>query len=391
MIVLQKSDTPDRQVKLAFDFKGSDFNIEKVSLYSINHIIKIKKGFEMREKILVGISGGVDSIVSAYLLKKDGYDVLGATIQLNDIGEEELEEIRNVCKKIGIEHKVITFKKEFEENVVDYFLSEYSNGNTPSPCIICDEKIKFGSFLKYAEELGCDYIATGHYVKKLYSEKYKSYVLKKAKDSKKDQTYMLYRLSKNQIQKSIFPLGDYSKVEIKKIAEENNLINPSRKESQGICFAKNGYIEFLKSKLGDEIKKGKFVDKKGKEIAEHNGYQLYTIGQRRGLGLNLGRPYFIIDIIPNKNEIILGEFNELLSKKVMIRDWKLPFLEKEAIKGMTVIAKPRFSSKGHKAKLNYKKDKLEIEYNIANAENARGQHIVFYDEDGVVIGGGIIE
>ncbi|OQY08156.1 MAG: tRNA 2-thiouridine(34) synthase MnmA [Fusobacteriia bacterium 4572_132] len=344
----------------------------------------------MKKKVLVGISGGVDSAVSAYLLKREGYEVIGATIQLNDIGEKELEEIKDICKKMKIEHKIITFKKEFQKNVIDYFLSEYSRGNTPSPCIICDEKIKFGSFLKYAEKLECDYIATGHYVKKIYSEKYKSYGLKKGKDVKKDQSYMLYRLSKNQIQKSLFPLSDYTKEEIKKIAEENNLINSKKKESQGICFAKKGYIEYLKRKLGNEIKKGKFVDKKGNIIGEHNGYQLYTIGQRRGLGLNLGRPYFIIDIIPSKNEIMLGEFSELLSKKVEIRDWKLPFLKIKKINNMSVIAKPRFSSKGHKAKLNYIEGKLEIEYDFANAENTRGQHIVFYDKDGIVLGGGII-
>lgn len=352
------------------------------------------------EKIVVGMSGGVDSSVAAFLLKEQGYEVIGVTIKLWENSEleskekvccslEDVYDAKRICDKLDIPHYTVNFKDDFQKEVIDYFTREYKLGNTPSPCIMCNEKIKFGKLLKFAKSIGADHIATGHYSKVKYLERYNKYALEKGKDEKKDQTYMLYRLSSEQLKCCKFPLGDYKKEEIREIAKENGLITYNKKDSQGICFAPEGYYKFLKNNLRNDISNGSIKDENGNILGEHNGYQLYTIGQRRNLGLNLGKPYFIIDILPELNEIIVGEFDSLFRKEIEIVNYKFTYLSENDINGRIVIAKPRFSSRGHIAKLKKDNEKLFVVYEAENAENTRGQHMVFYDKN-VVIGGGII-
>lgn len=350
----------------------------------------------MRKKILVGMSGGVDSSVTAFLLKEQGYDVSGFTMinydkynseEAKESSKKDLEDAKSICRGLGIEHIAVDFKKDFSL-VVDYFISEYKNGKTPSPCIICDEKIKFGVFIEYMKKNGFDYLSTGHYVDTAYSEKFNKKLMKKSKDELKDQTYMLYRVSPDIFDYTVFPLKDYSKEEIRSIAEKNNLITYNKKDSQGICFAKDGYIKILKEILGKEIGKGNFTDKDGKIIGEHEGYYLYTKGQRRGLGLDKGHAYFITEIIVKENRVVLGEYKELYEKSVKLRDFKL-YVEKKDIENLEIIAKPRFSSKGLKAKINFENNEVEIIYIEENTQNSPGQHLVLYYDD-FVLGGGII-
>lgn len=352
-----------------------------------------------KKRVLVGMSGGVDSSVAALLLKKQGYEVIGVTIKLWDNFEiktcekvccsiEDVYDAKKVCDKLEIPHYTVNFKSEFKEAVVNYFLEEYNKGMTPSPCIICNEKIKFGKMMEFARKIDCDYIATGHYAISVYDEVRKSYVLKKGLDINKDQSYMLYRLSAAQLERTLFPLGQMTKQEVRKIAEENNLITFNKKDSQGICFVMGDYKRFLRENL--DVVCGDFVDEDGNIIGKHEGYQLYTIGQRRGLGLNDGRPWFVIDIIPETNRIVLGVFEKLYRGE--IKTYSNVFNSEYFGEGdeQIVIAKPRFSSKGKNAKIIKKEEEVIVVYNEENAQNTRGQHVVFYIED-MVLGGGIIK
>lgn len=344
-----------------------------------------------RKKVILGMSGGVDSSISVYLLQKQGYKVVGVT--LNHKKEEslknEIEAAQRVAKFFNIEHKVIDIEEIFQKEVVENFLDGYSQGITPSPCVICDERVKMKILFDVANEENAYYVATGHYCSTEYSEEFGKVLLKKAEDSRKDQSYMLYRLDEDKISRLLFPLSEYTKLEIRDIAKEIGLEVHDKKDSQGICFAKVGYIEFLKNNLGNEIKKGNFVDKNGNIMGEHEGYQLYTIGQRRGLNLKLPRAYFITKIDSVKNEITLGEYEELARKKVELVDFKTP-LELEKLLGKEVIGRPRFSSVGAKGKILLEDGKIYFEYLETNMQNAPGQHLVIYYQE-FVLGGGMIK
>lgn len=344
-----------------------------------------------RKKVVLGMSGGVDSSISVYLLQKQGYKVVGVT--LNHKKEEslknEIEAAQRVAKFFNIEHKVIDIEEIFQKEVVENFLDGYSQGITPSPCVICDERVKMKILFDVANEENAYYVATGHYCSTEYSEEFGKVLLKKAEDSRKDQSYMLYRLDEDKISRLLFPLSEYTKLEIRDIAKEIGLEVHDKKDSQGICFAKVGYIEFLKNNLGNEIKKGNFVDKNGNIMGEHEGYQLYTIGQRRGLNLKLPRAYFITKIDSVKNEITLGEYEELARKKVELVDFKTP-LELEKLLGKEVVGRPRFSSVGAKGKILLEDGKIYFEYLETNVQNAPGQHLVIYYQE-FVLGGGMIK
>lgn len=351
------------------------------------------------KRVMVGMSGGVDSSVAALLLQQQGYEVIGVTIKLWDNFEtktcekvccsiEDVYDAKKVCDNLNIPHYTVNFKQDFKTYVMDYFVDEYNLGRTPSPCIICNEKIKFGKMLEFAKTIDCDYIATGHYAISVYDENYEKYVLRKGIDKDKDQSYMLYRLSQEQLKSTLFPLGGMTKKEVRKIAEENNIITYNKKDSQGICFVMGDYKKFLVENC--DVKKGRLVDEKGNVIGDHEGYQLYTIGQRRGLGLNDGRPWFILDIIPEENKIIIGEYDKLMRKEVLAESNVFNLKEIMLIEGEEVFAKPRFSSRGNSSKIYYEDEKIRVVYANANAQNTRGQHIVFYIGE-TVLGGGIIK
>lgn len=344
-----------------------------------------------RKKVVLGMSGGVDSSTSVYLLQEKGYEVIGVT--LNHKKEEslkyEIESAERVAKFFAIKHRVVDIEEIFQKEVVNNFIEGYSSGITPSPCVICDERVKMKILFDIADEEGAEYVATGHYCSTEYSKEFGKTLLKKAEDSKKDQSYMLYRLDEDKISRLMFPLFDYTKSEIREIAKKIGLEVHDKKDSQGICFAKVGYVEFLKKNLGESIQKGKFVDRDGNIMGEHEGYQLYTIGQRRGLNLKLPRAYFITAIIPEKNEIVLGEYEELSRKKVELIEFK-SIIPMEILKEKVVIGRPRFSSIGALGKVLFEDKKIFFEYLEENVQNAPGQHLVIYYED-FVLGGGMIK
>lgn len=352
------------------------------------------------KKVIVGMSGGIDSSVGALILKNKGYEVIGITIKHlgEDISEEgnsktccsldDVYDAKRACQKIGIIHYVIDAQEEFKEKVIDYFVESYQNGVTPSPCIICDEKIKIKKLLEIADKLGAEYIATGHYSSLKYCSEFDKKLLANSYDVKKDQTYMLYRLDENTLSRMLFPLENMTKEKVREMAKEFGIETFDKKDSQGICFAPNGYEDYLKKALGNKLKEGNFVNKNGEILGKHKGYQLYTIGQRRGLNLKLPRAYFITEIIPEKNEIILGEFEDLLKSRVRMVNCKfVPAIEK--LLGKDLLGKARFSSRGLKGTLEKENEKLYFVYNEKNAEPAPGQHLVIYYE-GQVVGGGEI-
>lgn len=352
---------------------------------------------ENKKRVVVGMSGGIDSSVAALLLQKEGYEVIGVTLKHlpDELSEnpgktccslDDINDARYTCYNLGIPHYVINVVEEFQKDVMEYFVDMYSKGKTPSPCVICDEKVKIKKIVDFANKMGIDYIATGHYSKKSLNG-----LLMWDKENKKDQSYMLYRLDKKIIERFLFPLSEYKKEEVRKIAKNNGIHTHNKPDSQGICFAPNGYIPYLKKVLGDKVKKGKFINIYGEIIGEHIGYQFYTVGQRRGLGLNLGKPYFVLDINSKTNEVIVGDFSELLVKNIEVINYKFHY-EIEEILGKELIARPRFSSKGLKGKLKKisGSNKIIFEFNEKNHENSEGQHIVFYlDEE--LIGGGEIK
>ena len=343
-----------------------------------------------KKKVVIGMSGGVDSSVSAYLLKKAGYEVLGVTLnhKRNSDLEKEVEAAKGVADFIGIKHIEVDIAEIFEHEVINPFIDGYSKGITPSPCVICDERVKYKILFDIADKYGAYYVATGHYCSVGYNSKYKKYLLKVAKDIKKDQSYMLSRLDTEKLQRLLFPLERYTKSEIREIAKEAKLEVAEKKDSQGICFAKEGYLEFLKKNLDSKIVKGNFVDKNGVILGQHEGYQLYTLGQRRGLNLKKPRPYFIIKINPEKNEIVLGEYEDLTVKEVKLLEYKEAVSLNE-LQNKVLLGRPRFSSTGALGLLEKRYGEVYFKYLEGNKHSAPGQHLVIY-EDGFVLGSGII-
>lgn len=318
-------------------------------------------------KVAVALSGGVDSAVSALILKNKGFDVTAVFMKLNKFSQED--GARKLAKEIGIPFKVIDLRKQFKEEIINYFIKEYKAGNTPNPCALCNQKIKFGIFLK---ELDTDFIATGHYAK------VKDGYLYKAKDSKKDQSYFLWKLNPKTLKKVIFPLSNYTKEAVKKIAKENNL-SINEKESQEVCFITEANNDFLKKYIKEE--KGDIINKEGRIIGEHNGVWFYTIGQRRGIGLS-GGPYWVIDKDVKRNRLIVSlEEKDLLSREVSFKNanWFRKDIKR-------VKAKIRYGHKGAFGVL----DNNKFTFDRPQKAITKGQSIVFYNKS-EVIGGGIIK
>lgn len=344
-----------------------------------------------KKRIVLGMSGGVDSSTSAYMLKDDGFEVIGVTLVVSNEQREsqDLKDAISLGKELNIEHIVLDIVDEFNEKIVKYFIDEYSKGMTPSPCVVCDEIIKIKKLIEIANLKETYYIATGHYCEISKENRFKRNLFKKPKDVRKDQGYMLYRIEPEIIERMIFPLAKYEKTIVREKAKKYGVKVFDKKDSQGICFAKEGYLEFLKKMLGDKIKSGNYLDKTGKILGQHQGYQLYTIGQRRGLGVLFSKIYFIVDILPETNEIILGDYSELYKKRVELENFKT-HISFDELKSMRVLAKPRFSSQGFYGKVIKENEKIYFEYENENPQNAKGQHLVIYSDDLVVGGGKII-
>ena len=355
----------------------------------------------MKEKVVIGMSGGVDSSVAAYLLKEQGYQVIGVTMQVwqedKDYEEKEggccslsaVEDARRVADKLDIPFYVMNFKEVFKRNVIDYFIDEYLEGRTPNPCIACNKYIKFDEFLRKAIALGAKYVATGHYA--LIEKTDERYLLKMAKDDKKDQTYALYNLTQNQLSHTLMPCGDYSKDKIREIAKEIGLRVHNKKDSEEICFIPdNDHGGYILKHRPNNVMPGDFIDKAGNVIGKHKGIAYYTIGQRKGLGLSLGSPVFVTDINPYKNQVIVGVEEDIFSTAFVAKDLNfIPFdkLEDELI----VTAKIRYSARPSEATIfPYERDRVKVIFKDKQRAITKGQSVVFYQDD-LVIGGGVIE
>lgn len=350
---------------------------------------------KLKDKVLLGMSGGVDSSVSAILLQESGFTVVGCTMNLlEEENKEAINDAKKVCEKLGIEHHVIDCRKEFKCNVINQFISEYKDARTPNPCVQCNKYLKFGVFYEKAKELGCKYIATGHYASKEYSEKYKQYVLRKSSEEKKDQTYFLYSIPKEELEDIIFPLQDNkSKEDTRMIAKKHNIEVAEKKDSQEICFIKDDdYKKFLLESGKISLKSGDIVLENGEVLGKHNGLINYTIGQRKGLGISYKAPLYVIKLDKKKNQVVVGEEKDLYSNKLFAYDINWIIDLKDKLKdGLECFAKIRYRAKEAKAKVYEKDQGVYVEFEELQRAITPGQSVVFYDEDGIVLGGGIIK
>ena len=342
------------------------------------------------------MSGGVDSSVSALLLKENGYEPIGMTLELfagsSCCNINTYIDAKNVCKSIGIPHFTYDCKEQFRKHVIQDFIECYSNCKTPNPCIECNKYMKFGYMWEKAKELDCNYIATGHYAKTEYSEKYGRWVLKKSKAGKKDQSYVLWNIPKELIEHVLFPLADFEdKEQIREIARKNNLKVANKPDSEDICFVPDGnYKKFLENNSDLKPKTGNIVNTKGEILGKHTGLYKYTIGQRKGLGISYKVPLFVIGFNPLKNQVIVGKESELYKKEILVKDINLLLFDKIE-QPIEVDVKTRYSSKMAKAKINQESDDtIKVVFDEPQRAITPGQSAVFYIDD-IVIGGGKIE
>lgn len=359
-----------------------------------------------KNKVVIGMSGGVDSSVAAYILKQKGYDVIGVTMKLwqdddPDVMEKEggccslssIDDARMVADKLGIPFYVMNFKEIFKDKVIANFLDEYGRGRTPNPCIVCNKDIKFEELMRRAFGLDAYYVATGHYAIIEEDEETGKFYLKKSKAAGKDQTYALYNMTQEQLRHTLMPLGEFeSKDEVREIARELGLVVSNKPDSQEICFVPDDdYSSFIRKNAGYKVRGGSFVDRDGNILGRHKGITDYTIGQRKGLGLALGKPAYVVDIDAEKNQVVIGDNEDIFRDELTASDVNLIYID-ELSEPIRVTAKIRYSAKEVDATVYpiEGEDRVKVVFEEHVRAVTPGQSIVFYDGD-LVVGGGIIE
>lgn len=357
----------------------------------------------MSQKVFVAMSGGVDSSVTAALLLKQGYEVIGITMQIwdPDITEVEgqqvgccslsaVEDARRVAHKLDIPYYVMNFRQVFEEKVVDYFVQEYLEGRTPNPCIACNRHVKFDSLMQKSLAMGADYVATGHYARLYWDEDINRFMIRKAEDEKKDQTYVLYGMTQEQISKTLMPLGDYTKEQVRNMAADMGLPTAEKAESQEICFVPDDdYTRFIADRAGQNVKSGPFLDKQGNVIGTHKGIPYYTIGQRRGLGIAAGYRLYVVDIDLKNNAVTLGTEEDLLASGLeAVENNFIPFDKLTA--PLRVGAQIRYNGKPEPATLlPLNGGGVSVIFDKPQRAITPGQAVVYYQDD-LLLGGGTI-
>jgi len=357
-------------------------------------------------KVLVAMSGGIDSSVAAMLLHEEGYEVIGLTMKTWDYSSsggarkstgccslDDINDARILAVNMGFHHIILDIREEFGDSIIDNFVDEYLAGRTPNPCVLCNTHIKWDALLKRADQLGCEFIATGHYAQ--VRNENNRYIISKGKDENKDQSYVLWGLSQKSLARTLFPLGGFSKPEIRKMALDKGYEELSKKgESFEICFVPdNDYRGFLKRRvegLEERVKGGNFVDMEGNVIGQHEGYPFYTIGQRRGLEVAFGDPRYVIKIDPKENVVVLGTKEDLNKKEVFVRDPNIMKFDKLPAQ-MEALSKIRYKDKGANSSISPTDDnRIKIEFYADVQGVAPGQSAVFYDGNDL-IGGGFID
>ncbi len=358
-----------------------------------------------KNKVVVGMSGGVDSTVAAYQLKQMGYEVIGVNMRLwqDDFLEEEhfmkdggccslssVEDARRVCEQMEIPFYALDFKGVFKETVVDYFIESYKKGETPNPCIACNKYVKFDALLEKAHQLGAYYVATGHYAKVYYDEDRSRYVVEKANATEKDQTYAIYNLTQDQLKHVLMPLSSFtSKEEVRKIAALFDVQMSQKSDSQEICFVPDqDYVGFLKRNGDFEIQVGEFTDVDGQVLGKHDGIVNFTVGQRKGLGMTFGKPMYVVDIDPDFNRVVLGEGTDVFKHELWAN--QVNFILMEDIEGpYRCEAKIRYSAKPAACTIEKHGDLVHVIFDEKQRAITPGQAVVFY-KDQYLVGGGTI-
>ncbi len=358
-------------------------------------------------RVLVAMSGGVDSSVAAVMLHEQGYEVIGITMKTWDYHRsggsngketgcctvESMNDARHIAVNLGFKHFIVDIREEFGDWVIDRFVDDYLDGRTPNPCVLCNTHIKWAALLKRADNLGCDFISTGHYAR--VREENGRYLISRGLDPRKDQSYALWGVAQEHLARTIFPLGGYSKTEIRQIAEDHGLLNVANKpDSYEICFVPDDdYRRFLRDKkpeLIKELKGGKFVDKNGNILGEHEGYPFYTIGQRRGLNLPMGKPVYVTHINPYSNTITIGEKQDLVSSTLIAQEVNLIKYDRLPEDGLDIIGAIRYNDEGAFGKIDQTgEDEIKVHFPAGREAITPGQAVVCYEGNDVVAGGWI--
>ncbi|HOK38624.1 MAG TPA: tRNA 2-thiouridine(34) synthase MnmA [Bacteroidales bacterium] len=355
-----------------------------------------------KKRVLLGMSGGTDSSVAAILLKQKGFEVVGITFRSYDsiskscmeketgcCNVDSIFEAKKLANDLGFEHHILDIRDYFADTIINNFINEYLSGNTPNPCVLCNKLIKWGRMIEEADNLNCDYLATGHYARIVLENN--RYYIRKGVDQTKDQSYFLWAIPQEYLSRTIFPLGNFTKTEVRKIAVDNGYTKiANKRESQEICFIPDDdYRRFLREAVPDidnKIGEGNFVDKNGKILGKHKGYPFYTIGQRKGLNIALGQPTYVLNIDAQTNTITLGEAKDLLKNEVPIQN--INFMKYEKIpEDFQAICKIRYNNKGEKCRVIQYGDKIKIIFENPVSAVTPGQSAVIYENEDIVCGG----